>query len=108
MVTQTNPILYHESPSNNRDSILEHGLHRRFSELYEEDEDLSGLTFLTDTMPEFSPNFDVWEVDVSDIQLWEDSTTEPFPGQNWYCTASVPPDKIKLVARLENKRTARP
>lgn len=108
MMILTSPILYHESPSENRESILQYGLHQRFSELYEEGEDHSGMTFLSDVMPEYSRNFDVWEVDVSGLELWEDSTTEPFPGHNWYCTGSVPPERIKLVTRLESKRSARP
>lgn len=104
MATKT---FYHQSDIKNRESIFEHGLSTKFSLLHEDGDDLSGLTFLTDVMPEPSSSFDIWEVNVDGLRLERDDTTDPPEGENWYCTGSIPRERISLLVQPDvhlNKR----
>jgi hypothetical protein len=101
-------ILYHESAKDNRESILRYGLSTRFSLLHEEGDDQLGLTFLTDVRPSSSESFDIWEVDVDGMSLEEDWTTDPPEGEKWYCTGSIPSEKIRLISAMQPSRISRP
>jgi len=105
-------VMYHATSPSHRESILRHGLQRRFSETAqvakgEVDWELAGgIFFSTKTKDEkANQGCDVWEVDVRGLSLEPDDTTDvPYPedggieGDEWWVTYNedVPPSRLKL------------
>jgi len=105
-------VMYHATSPANRESILSHGLQRRFSETAqvakgEEDWEQAGGIFFSTKTKQGEPNegCDVWAVDVSGLSLERDDTTDvPYPedggieGDEWWVTYNedVPPGRLRL------------
>lgn len=92
--------LFHQSSSNNRSSILEHGL------LCEFDRTGYGAVFLCANPVEESGT-DTWVVDISDLTIESDPTEAP-DGEVWFVTyEDIPSASVRLLEGVEKKPTLR-
>lgn len=99
---QNPTLLYHVSPSGNRESIVFEGL------LTIHDRTGSEAIFLSDTLPATEAGMDVWLVSVADLHLEPDHTADPEKG-NWFMVyGDIGPDQLTLEKiRLEVVQTER-
>jgi hypothetical protein len=91
------PVMYHHTSPENRESILKHGLCKRFDYNADPEDDGLGGVFLT-TKPSGTP--DVWAVDVRGLDLEKDdiagADTDEF-GYWWvYWGGDIPPSRLSL------------
>ncbi|MDR5799327.1 MULTISPECIES: hypothetical protein [Caballeronia] len=86
-----NRLLYHSTPSSNRENIVFEGLSEHF------DRTGSGAVFLTDVPPPRKLGLDVWLVDASGLHLEPDHTGEPEGGESWQMFyGTIEPDRLTL------------
>ena len=102
-------VMYHNSPPENRESILREGLRHSYSEAAGAAEDAGddpamGRGIFLDTVPSRSGNIDTWRVDVSGLELERDDTTDisgtpEYDGHEWWVTYGddIPPSRLKLM-----------
>jgi GNAT superfamily N-acetyltransferase len=88
---------YHSTDVSNRESVLEHGLTRRFAEAGD------GIFFHTLLTPE-SRYTDTWEADLTGYNVEPDETTDisdnpEYEGDSWWVVwgQDIPPERLKLV-----------
>jgi hypothetical protein len=100
-------LYYHVAPKRVRESILEHGLCKRFCSFHDPDDPETGAVFVSDTLPDQDlTHFDIWVIDGKDLELWEDYTTEPPGDEKWYTTGDVAPSCLRLFT--PPKQSSRP
>lgn len=104
----TPTTLYHIAPVVMRDSISQEGLvhpmdlHQSWHETGLVGSDAGAVGIYFTDIPDASPEFDCWEVDVRGLQLEPDQTTDVPEGQNWFVTyrdRKVDPSRLKLIHR---------
>lgn len=84
---QYEPVMYHRSPSTNRDSIQQHGLLQSFSG------EGDGV-YLTPQHPGHGwSDHDVWEVNTSDLDHMEPDTG--YDGPAYWTQNDVPPHALR-------------
>lgn len=96
-------VLYHHSHPNNRQSILQHGLLKKYDANADPNDSMLGGIFFSNK-PDFTTRSDVWEVDVRGLPVEEDPTTQVPPESSadeaWYVVyQDIPPNRIKLITR---------
>jgi len=98
---------YHESATENRQSILERGLALSITRTDGTEEELSitGGIFLFTKLRgrERSEFLDIWEVDVTELTVIEDDTDVPFePGDTWWVVYCHPigPERLMLLESM--------
>ena len=97
--------MYHAAPIDCRDSILARGLVKSTSDaerkMFDLDESAhcTGGIFLSSKRPAPSEFIDVWEVDVSELKLHEDDTTDPLETDDsyWMVYTDIPPSRLKIL-----------
>lgn len=92
-------ILYHNSPKQNRSSILKNGLLAKYDQTVELNQPgVIGGIYLSNK-PTPSNNADTYEVDVSNLSIEDDWTTVPEDEtEHWYVVYSdIQPNRIKLI-----------
>jgi len=102
---RTEMPMYHASPANCRASISARGLVKSLPEIERNALDLddsahiTGGIFLSSKKPTSSEFIDVWEVDVSALDLCVDDTTIPLEPDDsfWVVYTDIPPSRLKLV-----------
>ena len=102
---RTEMRMYHAAPAICRTSILARGLVKSLSEAEREAFDLddsahiTGGIFLSSKKASASEFIDVWEVDVSGLDLYVDDTTEPLEPDDsyWVVYTDIPPSRLKLL-----------
>jgi hypothetical protein len=100
---RTEAPMYHAAPTSCRASILARGLLRSLSEAERKDFDLddsahiTGGIFLSSKKTSPSEFIDVWEVDVSGLDLYVDDTTEPLEPDDsyWVVYSDIPRSRLK-------------
>jgi len=120
---ETPSTLYHYSPRENRESIMQHGLMRSSSETAQIAKEMgepnwheAGGIFFSDTYekPENPEAIDLWEVDVRGLNLERDETTDhDHLGEKWYVdweSESIAPERLNLLSDriMENLVTEAP
>lgn len=60
---------------------------------------ITGGIFLSSSKPAPQDFIDVWEVDISELQLYEDDTTEPLNPEDsyWVVYTDIPPSSLRLL-----------
>jgi hypothetical protein len=92
-------VMYHMAMPNTRAQIAAEGLRRDRGETFEMG-GAGAVFFYTHLAPE--GRADVWEVNVADIPLELDETTDPSdPQDSWWCTYEhdIPPERLKLILK---------
>ncbi|MFO0992610.1 MAG: hypothetical protein U1E67_11860 [Hyphomicrobiales bacterium] len=102
---RTEMRMYHAAPTNCRASIFARGLVKSLPETERKAFDLddsahiTGGIFLSSKKPTSSEYIDVWEVDVSVLDLFVDDTTDPLEPDDsyWVVYTDIPPSRLKLL-----------
>jgi hypothetical protein len=102
---RTEMRVYHAAPATCRASILSQGLVTSLPEAdrqafdLEESAHITGGIFFSSKRPTESEFIDVWEVDVSGLDLYVDDTTEPLEPDDsyWVVYTDIPPSRLKLL-----------
>lgn len=97
--------MYHAAPANCRTSILERGLITSMSEIerkaldLDESAHIAGGIFLSSKKPTPSEFIDIWEVDVSELHLFVDDTTDPLEADDsfWVVYKDIHPSRLTLI-----------
>jgi hypothetical protein len=91
-------ILYHASSSENRKSILQHGLLLRYDKTGDANS-IPGI-YLIDRFIAREGG-DIYEVDVSGLELEHDDAWNFFAdseGKAYVCYSNIPPERIRLIS----------
>lgn len=88
-------ILYHQSPSSNRHSILSLGL------ISNMDKTGFGAVFMRSMEPNHHLGMDIWAINPVGLVLEVDSSTDAPEGDDWYCTYSnIPAQSMNLIENI--------
>ena len=112
----THPVLlYHVANTEDRQSIMQHGLLRskswahmaameRGDGITTDENPLGGIFFAS--KPSYQRAFDLWEVDVRGLYIEPDATTDPeYPEDTWWVTyEEITPQRLTLLHAGTNDR----
>lgn len=95
-------ILYHQSPTSNRDSILSLGL------ISNMDKTGFGAVFMSAMEPKHHSGMDIWAINPVGLVLEADSSTDAPEGDDWYCTYSnIPAQSMNLIENVSLRDVAK-
>lgn len=88
--------MYHCTSSDNRESILQNGLQTKYDRTG--DENNIGSIYLCTKLPEQIPGRDIWKVNVSGMDLSEDTYDGEEDNDTWWqAFDDVPTERLELI-----------